>query len=157
MPASSETSRPSILLVDDDPMVLATTKVTLECAKFRVTPCASPAAALELVAETNFDVIISDHKMPEMTGLALLAECSRLRPNTSRILLTAVLNPADAVDAIASGIVYRFIAKPWLRNELIATIRDAVERHRLMEENVALKAELARLRRLAAPAVPAQV
>ena len=146
MPATPDPARPSILLVDDDPMVLATTKVTLECAQLQVTACSSPRKARSLVADNDFDVIISDHKMPEMTGLDLLAECRRLRPQTSRVLLTAVLNPADAIEAITSGLVYRFIAKPWLRNELVATIRDAVERRRLLVENAALKAEVARLR-----------
>lgn len=127
-------------------MVLATTKVTLECAQFQVVACGSPRKACPIAAERDFDVVISDHKMPEMTGLDFLAECRRLRPHTSRVLLTAVLNPADAIEAIASGLVYRFIAKPWLRNELVAAIRDAVERHRLIVENAALKSEVARLR-----------
>jgi DNA-binding NtrC family response regulator len=82
-----------------------------------------------------------------MMGLDFLAECRRVRPNSSRILLTAVLNPSKVVDAIARGDVYRFIAKPWLRNELIATIRDAIERHRLITENVELRSEVDRLRK----------
>jgi len=136
-------------------MVLAATEITLEGARFRVTSCSSPKKARALISENDFDAVITDYKMPEMTGLELLAECRRLRPHTQRVLLTAVLNPADAVEAIASGLVYRFIAKPWLRNELVATLRDAVERRRLILENAALKLELARLKdRAVAPAHP---
>lgn len=152
MAIPTDPSRPSILLVDDDPMVLETTKVTLECAQFQVSACGSPRKARALVADGDFDVVVSDHKMPEMTGLEFLAECRRLKPHSSRILLTAVLSPAAAAEAIETGLVYRFIAKPWLRNELVATLRDAVERHHLLTENAALKAEVAHLQRnLAAP------
>ena len=126
-------------------MVLATLKVTLECENFQVDACSDPLEALPLVSERDFSVVISDHKMPEMMGLDFLAECRQIRPNTSRILLTAVLNPSKVVDAIARGDIYRFIAKPWLRNELIAAIRDAVERHRLITENSELRAEVDRL------------
>jgi DNA-binding NtrC family response regulator len=126
-------------------MVLATLKVTLECEHFQVEACANPLQALTLVANHDFSVIISDHRMPEMMGLDFLAECRRIRPNSSRILLTAVLNPLNVMDAISRGDVYRFLAKPWLRNELIVAIRDAVERHRLVTENSELRAIVDRL------------
>jgi DNA-binding NtrC family response regulator len=141
-----ESQKPSVLVVEDDPMVLATLKVTLECEHFAVEAFTGPLEALTHVANRDFAVIISDHKMPEMMGLDFLVECRRLKPSTSRILLTAVLNPSKVVDAIARGDLYRFVSKPWLRNELIATIRDAVERHRLISENAVLKSEVARLR-----------
>ena len=142
---TSDSTRPLILVVEDDPMVLATLKVTLECEQFQVAACSNPLHALPLLADRDFAVVISDHKMPEMMGLDFLAECRRIRPNSTRILLTAVLNPSKVVDAIAQGDIYRFIAKPWLRNELIAAIRDAVERHHLIAENAELRAEVGRL------------
>jgi DNA-binding NtrC family response regulator len=142
---SSDSNRTHILVVEDDPMVLATLKVTLECEQFRVETCSNPLLALPLMADREFSVVISDHKMPEMMGLDFLVECRRIKPDCTRILLTAVLNPSKVVDAIARGDVYRFIAKPWLRNELIAAIRDSVERHRLITENAALRAEVGRL------------
>jgi DNA-binding NtrC family response regulator len=136
---------PSILIVEDESMVLATLKATLEREKFRVTACSSPVKALELLPKTEFAVIISDHRMPEMLGLDFLVECRRLRPNSSRILLTAVLNLTTVIDAINRGEIYRFVGKPWLREELIATVRDAVQRHELMARNDALQAETERL------------
>ena len=137
---------PSILIVEDDLMVLATLKVTLEYEQFEVTTLSSPLKAIELVKSRDFSVIISDHKMPEMMGVDFLLECRRLRPASSRILLTAVLNLSAVVDAIKRGDICRFIAKPWLRDELVAAVREAVQKHDLILRNHALEAEISRLR-----------
>jgi DNA-binding NtrC family response regulator len=136
---------PSVLVVEDDLMVLATLKVTLEYEHFEVVTFSNPIQALARVAERDFSVIISDHRMPEMMGLDFLVECRRRRPASSRILLTAVLNLGAVVDAINRGDICRFIAKPWLRDELLAAIRDSVQRHDLILQNEALQAEAARL------------
>lgn len=135
----------SVLIVEDEPVVLATLKSTLEREGFHVVACASPIKALSVLSERDFAVIISDQKMPEMTGLDFLVESRRLRPHTSRILLTAVLNLPTVVDAINRGEIYRFVAKPWLREELIATVRNAIQRHLLTTHNLELQAETARL------------
>jgi response regulator RpfG family c-di-GMP phosphodiesterase len=135
----------SILIVEDEQVVLATLKSTLEREQLRVTACSSPLKALALVEQTDFSVIISDQKMPEMMGLDFLVECRRLRPHSSRILLTAVLSLPTVVDAVNRGEIYRFIAKPWLREELIATVRDAIQRHDLAARNLHLQAESNRL------------
>jgi DNA-binding NtrC family response regulator len=136
---------PTILIVDDDPMVLATLKVSLATEPYEVVVASSPIDALKLLPGTEFSVIISDQKMPRMTGLDFLVECRRLRPQASRILLTAVLNLATAVEAINRGEICRFIAKPWLRVELIAAVRDAMQRHDLATHNQALQAQALRL------------
>jgi response regulator RpfG family c-di-GMP phosphodiesterase len=135
----------SVLIVEDEQIVLATLKSTLEREGLHVTASASPVKALCLVEEQDFAVIISDQRMPEMAGLDFLVECRRLRPHSSRILLTAVLSLPTVVDAINRGEIYRFIAKPWLREELIATVRDGIQRHDLAERNLSLQAETARL------------
>jgi response regulator RpfG family c-di-GMP phosphodiesterase len=138
---------PSILIVEDEPVVLATLKSTLEREGFHVVACASPLKALALLAERDFAVIISDQRMPEMLGLDFLVESRRHRPYSSRILITAVLNLPTAVDAINRGELYRFVAKPWLREELVATVRNAIQRHQLAIHNEALQAETAELNR----------
>jgi len=135
----------SVLIVEDDPMVLAMVKATLESEHFGVVACSSPLRALKILPDRDFAVIISDHKMPEMMGLDFLVECQRLRPQASRILLTAVLDLATAVDAINRGEICRFIAKPWMKAELVAAIRDAIQRHDLATHNRALQAEALRL------------
>lgn len=126
-------------------MVLASLKFTLETEQFEVVTCSSPVRALSMLPDRDFSVIISDHKMPEMMGLDFLVECRRIRPEASRILLTAVLNLATVVDAINRGEICRFIAKPWLREELIAAVRDATQRHDLAVHNLELQAEAIKL------------
>jgi response regulator RpfG family c-di-GMP phosphodiesterase len=139
------TSTPSILIVDDEPVVLSALKETLERERFHVVACASPLKALSIIAEQDFSVIISDQKMPEMLGLDFLVASREHRPNASRILITAVLSLPTIVDAINKGEIFRFVAKPWLREELIATVRNAIQRHDLITHNEALQAETARL------------
>ena len=130
-----------ILIVDDEPVVLTALKVTLEREGFPVVACTSPVKALSVLGERDFAVIISDQRMPEMMGLDFLVESRRLRPNASRILITAVLALPTIVDAINKGEIFRFIAKPWLREELIATVRNAVQRYELVTRNEALQGE----------------
>ena len=137
--------QPSLLIVDDEPVVLGALKETLERERFSVVACQCPLKALALLAERDFAVIISDQRMPGMLGLDFLVESRRLRPHASRILITAVLALPTIVDAINKGEIFRFVAKPWLREELIATVRNAVQRHELVTHNSELLRETASL------------
>lgn len=136
---------PTILIVDDEPVVLTALKFTLEREGFHVVACTSPLKALAILADRDFSVIISDQRMPEMMGLDFLIESRRLRPHASRILITAVLALPTIVDAINKGEIFRFVAKPWLREELVATVRNAVQRHDLVTHNEALQRETQQL------------
>ncbi len=130
----------TILIVDDEPVVLGALKETLEREGYPVVACSSPIKALALLAERQFAVIISDQRMPEMLGLEFLVESRKTHPNASRILITAVLALPTIVEAINKGEIFRFIAKPWLREELLATVRNAIQRHDLIIRNDALQA-----------------
>lgn len=136
---------PAILIVDDEPVVLSALKETLEREKFHVVACSSPIKALAIIEERDFAVIISDQRMPEMLGLDFLIESRRLRPHASRVLITAVLALPTIVDAINKGEIYRFVAKPWLREELLATVRNAIHRHDLITHNEMLQAQTQQL------------
>ena len=140
-PVSAPVSPSTILIVDDEPVVLAALQQTLERERFHVVACSSPLKALAILQERDFAVIISDQKMPEMLGLDFLIESRRIRPHASRILITAVLSLPTIVDAINKGEIFRFVAKPWLREELIATVRNAVHRHELVTHNAILQAQ----------------
>ncbi len=131
----------TILIVDDEPVVLTALKFTLEREGFHVVACSSPLKALAILEERDFAVVISDQRMPEMLGLDFLIESRRIRPYASRILITAVLALPTIVDAINKGEIFRFVAKPWLREELVATVRNAVQRHDLVTRNEVLQAE----------------
>ena len=128
----------SLLIVDDEPIVLAALKETLERERFQVVACASPVKALSILEERDFAVIISDQRMPEMLGLDFLVESRKLRPLASRVLITAVLSLPTIVDAINKGEIFRFVTKPWLREELLATVRNAIQRHELVTQNEVL-------------------
>ncbi|RXK52978.1 response regulator [Oleiharenicola lentus] len=130
----------TILIVDDEPVVLGALKETLERERYHVVACSSPVKALAILAERQFAVIISDQRMPEMLGLDFLVESRKTHPHASRILVTAVLALPTIVEAINRGEIFRFIAKPWLREELLATVRNAIQRHDLIVRNEALQA-----------------
>jgi response regulator RpfG family c-di-GMP phosphodiesterase len=136
---------PSILIVDDEPIVLGALKETLEREQYQVVACNSPLKALAILEQRSFAVIISDQRMPEMLGLDFLIESRRLHPQTSRVLITAVLSLPTIVDAINKGEIFRFLAKPWLREELLATVRNAIHRHELVTHNEVLMARTQQL------------
>jgi len=144
-PSTATVIPPSILIVDDDPIVLAALKETLEREKYHVVATTSALKALEILREREFAVIISDQRMPEMLGLDFLVESKKLRPLCSRILITAVLSLPTIVDAINKGEIFRFVAKPWLREELTATVKNAINRYELIVKNDQLTAETQRL------------
>jgi response regulator RpfG family c-di-GMP phosphodiesterase len=130
-----------ILLVDDDPDVLETLAAQLVCEGFAVTTCLGPEAALAAVREREFAVVISDQVMPQMTGLELLSQIREIQPNTSRVLITGVFALDTLVGAINHGEIFRFLAKPWTRVEMLATVDNAVQRHGILCENDRLRAE----------------
>jgi len=144
-PSSATITPPSLLIVDDEPIVLAALKETLEREKYHVVATTSALKALEILREREFAVIISDQRMPEMLGLDFLVESKKLRPLCSRILITAVLSLPTIVDAINKGEIFRFVAKPWLREELTATVKNAINRYELIVKNDQLTAETQRL------------
>lgn len=133
-------TKPRVLVVDDEEIVLAALRETLLRAGYEV--CAVPDAhmALDHLQITSFAVIISDHQMPRMTGLEFLARAKNIQPDASRLLITAVLTLGTVIEAINSGEIYRFVVKPWLREELLATVRNAVQRHELLHRNAELLA-----------------
>lgn len=136
-------AKPRILVVDDEEIVLAALRETLVRAGYEVCTAPDAARGLELVHNTPFAAIISDQQMPRMTGLDFLAEAKVLQPAASRILITAVLTLGTVIEAINTGEIYRFIVKPWLREELLATVRNAVQRHELLRRNAELVAAAA--------------
>lgn len=136
---------PSIMIVDDEPIILTTLRHLLEREHYEVVTCSDPLKALTLLDDREFAAIISDYRMPGMSGLDFLIESRRLRPHASRILITAVLSLPTIVEAINRGEIFRFIAKPWIREELLATVRNAVQRYELVTRNEALQVETQRL------------
>jgi response regulator RpfG family c-di-GMP phosphodiesterase len=130
-----------ILVVDDEQVVLVALRETLRQEGYEVFAVEDPVAALHLIQKTAFSVILSDQQMPALTGLEFLAQAKEIQPNSVRILITAVLSLSTVIDAINKGEVYRFIVKPWLREELLVTVRNAAQRYELISCNNALHAQ----------------
>jgi len=129
-----------ILVVDDEEIVLVTLRDTLRLEGYQVEGFTNPLQAVEQLKQGSFAVILSDQRMPHLSGLEFLAEAQRLQPNATRILITAVLNLDTVIDAINKGEIYRFLVKPWLREELLVSVRNAVQRHELICHNESLQA-----------------
>jgi response regulator RpfG family c-di-GMP phosphodiesterase len=125
--------------VDDEEIVLAALHETLRQAHFEAVTTSDPMVALEELKKREFSVIISDQRMPALSGLELLAQARKLRPNTTRILITAVLSLDTVIDAINQGEIFRFIVKPWLREEFLATVQNGVQRYELICQNARLQ------------------
>jgi response regulator RpfG family c-di-GMP phosphodiesterase len=137
--ATAEEPLPRILLLDDDEIILLAIKETLSRENYELAVFSSAKAALGAVEKTPFSVIISDQRMPEMSGLDFLAACKQHQPNASRILITGVLTLNTVIEAVNRGEIFRFLAKPWIREELLATVRNGVHRFHLLEQNERLR------------------
>jgi len=129
-----------VLIVDDEEIVLIALRETLARAGYIVSTANDPLPALEILQNQQFAVIISDQQMPSMTGLDFLTKAKVLQPDASRMLITAVLSLDTVIDAINRGEIYRFIIKPWLREELLVTVQNAVQRYELLTRNNVLQA-----------------
>ena len=139
-----ETTSPApadpILAVDDESMVLTTLQQTLRRCHYDTITATDPLVALEHLKKQVFSVIISDQVMPEMSGLELLARARQIQPYATRILITGVVNLGTVIDAINKGEIFRFIVKPWLHEEFLATIKNGVQRYELICQNARLQA-----------------
>jgi response regulator RpfG family c-di-GMP phosphodiesterase len=124
-----------LLVVDDEAPILHALQRTFEAAGYEVTACADPAEALDRLREKPYQVLSADYMMPGMTGAEFLAQAKTLQPETIRILLTAAHDFSAAVDAINNGEIFRILAKPWNRVELLGTVRQAFDTYALRERN----------------------
>jgi response regulator RpfG family c-di-GMP phosphodiesterase len=137
--SSSTQTVPPILVVDDEEVIAAALGEILRQAKYDVVTLSQPLAALEQIKNREFSVIITDQRMPDLSGLELLAEARRLQPNATRILITGVLNLETVIEAINQGEIFRFIVKPWLREEFLATVSNGLQRYELLRQNANLQ------------------
>jgi signal transduction histidine kinase len=137
-------SIPHVLIVDDDPALLRAlpAALRLRMEELRVDTCDDASTALDRIAAIDYDVIITDIKMPGMDGLALLDEIKALRPNTPALLITGHGEHDLAVQALRGG-AYDLIQKPIERDYFVAALRRAIQlrqlRRRLEEQQLALE------------------
>lgn len=121
-----------LLFVDDDQKVTQGIKRNLEDLDYEIFTAQSGNEALEILAQNQISVVVSDEKMPGMTGAEFLSKVRDVHPDTVRIILTGQASLEATVKAINEGEVYRFLLKPCNATELIFTIRQALKQRELM-------------------------
>jgi class 3 adenylate cyclase len=143
------TAEATILIVDDEARVLDSLEALLAL-DYRVVRAERPEAGLELLAAHPIALVISDQRMPGMTGTEFLTRCREVSPEAVRVLLTAFTDADALMESINAANIYHFILKPWDPTELVYTVRLAAEREQLVRnlaaKNTDLEATLGDLR-----------
>ncbi len=130
-----------ILFVDDEENILKSMRRLFMDDAYEVFIANSGKEALKILAETGeMGVIVSDQRMPEMTGVDFLEKSKRIAPHSVRILLTGYADINAAVDAINRGGAFRYLHKPWKDEELLHTVQAAFKYYKLVTENKRLTA-----------------
>jgi len=136
-PAAAVTRR--ILIIDDEPLMLGVLRETLAREGYHIVVASGGAEALDLLQkEPPFALVLTDQRMPQVTGLELLARVKEIQPDATRVLMTGVLEMSTVLEAINRGEIFRFVVKPWLREELLVAIKNGVHRHELITHNAEL-------------------
>ena len=126
-----------ILYVDDEPENIVVFEAALED-EFNVWTANSGAEALKLLERVPAPVVVTDQRMPEMSGTQLFEILRRTHPHIKRIILTGYSEPEAMADAINKGEVFYFLKKPWDRGSLVSVLIRAVEAHDLALANSTL-------------------
>ena len=117
----------SILIVDDELSMREFLRILLEKEGHEVATAANGNVALELSGRQTFDLVVTDIRMPGMTGLELLAQLKHARPETGVIMITAFASPDDAVAAMKNG-AFDYITKPFNVDEIKTVVRSALKK-----------------------------
>jgi response regulator RpfG family c-di-GMP phosphodiesterase len=138
-PAAEEQRKPEkykILFVDDEIHVLKAMKRIFRQENYELLTAESGQSALTVLEKQQpVHAIISDHRMPGMTGAELLKQIKAKYPGTIRIMLTGYADVDAVMGAINEGAVYKFITKPWNDHDLRLTVSLALEQYDLIREN----------------------
>lgn len=134
----------SLLVVDDEPYILSTLGSLLST-HFEVLTADSAERAIQLLKDREIDLVLSDQRMPRMTGVQLLEWVRQNSPKSVRLLMTGFAELEEAVDAINRGQVFRYLFKPWRSEELIETLKSAARSFVLERRNLQLVEELREL------------
>ncbi len=122
-------SHKTVLFVDDEERILKTIRRLAHGSPFRAIFAQSGAEALELLEHEDVQVIVTDMRMPEMTGLELLREVKARYPKIIRVVLSGYTDITTLLKAINDGQIFRFITKPWEKQEdLLSVIDEALRR-----------------------------
>ena len=140
---SDTTAKPSVLVVDDETGILDSLNILLRNEGFAPQLAHGGKAGLERIGETSPDIVLTDIRMPNVTGVEILAAARQSDPDVPVILMTAQATLQSAMQAVNEGAFY-YIQKPFRNDELVAILRRAAEHRRLRIENRSLKQEIRR-------------
>lgn len=143
-----------VLIVDDEPNILTALRRNLsnippsqlDGERLELFPANSPDDALQLVVDENFDLVISDLRMPGISGVDLLAEVAARQPHSARMLMSGYADLEAIVSAVNQARIFRFIPKPWNDSELRMAVVQALHYRAVLQENQRL-ADLVRTQR----------
>lgn len=130
-----ESSSRTLLLLDDEPNILSALKRLLRGEGYTLLAYTDPHEALEALQREPVDVILSDQRMPAMSGVEFLRRARELRPDTVRIALSGYTELQFITDAINDGAIYKFLTKPWDDQQLRGHIADAFRSKEIADEN----------------------
>ncbi|HWH04094.1 MAG TPA: sigma-54 dependent transcriptional regulator [Gemmatimonadales bacterium] len=146
MSAPTRSSQPSILVVDDESGILQTLQILLKNEGFDVTTAQGGKAGLEALKAHAPDIVLTDVRMPQVTGIDILAAVRQQDPETPVILMTAQASLQTAIQAVNEGAFY-YIQKPFSNDDMVAICRRAADYRNLRAENKQLKQEIRRRER----------
>ncbi len=136
-----EKDKIKILYVDDEINNLAAFKANFRRI-YDVHTAESATEGRKILETTEIEIIITDQRMPEMTGVEFLESIVKEHPNPIRILLTGYTDMQALIDAVNKGQIYRYLSKPWNEEELKMSINQAYEVYSLRKENMELTKSL---------------
>ncbi len=132
----------TLLLVDDEDNILSSLRRLLRREGYTILTANSGKAGLEVLAAHPVDVIVSDQRMPGMTGVEFLRKAKDMYPDSVRLVLSGYTDLQSVTDAINEGAIYKFLTKPWDDAMLRANIEEAFRRKALSDDNQRLGSEL---------------
>ncbi|HMK60167.1 MAG TPA: sigma-54 dependent transcriptional regulator [Dissulfurispiraceae bacterium] len=129
------------LVIDDEESICEVVREILQTEDIVVDTTSKSVEAISLIEKTNYDIIMSDLKMPDMDGLEIYDRIKELSPDSAFIIITAYGTIQSAVDAVKRGI-YDYIQKPFTPDEVRIPVRRALEKKKLERENIALRTQI---------------
>ena len=129
LPVAPDAQERTLLIVDNEPLLVAAVKRALRSEGYRIIAVDSAEEALDVLARTPVQVILCEHRLPGMSGPQFLAIATRLYPDTMRLILSGYTELESVLDAVNRGEIYRFLTKPWDDVQLRQNIRDAFRRY----------------------------
>ena len=132
----------NLLYVDDEENNLMSFKATFRL-KYNVMIALSAAEAMKLLEKKPVEIIITDQRMPDTTGIEFLEKVLEKYPDPIRILLTGYTDMTAVIDAVNKGKIYHYLSKPWKEEEIDATIQNAYEAYQKDQEIKTMNGQLA--------------